>query len=290
MFTASVVMKEIEAGRLSPNDKLVNWSPTFPNAEAISLDQLLSHTAGVTTQWFDGPELQAKVTKDLNHTYTPEETLAIMMTEPPSGAPGVSGMHYSNTDYVLLGDVATRVTGSKLGDLLKTEIFDAVPLTHTTYQFDNPPDLVPGYFEYQGLVLDASKIPQVSLVSFAGAAGAVHSTADDLLTFADALFRKKSIVGASSLSRMMTPADDGSWYAHGLMRFCPCDDGPAGTHFTGWGHAGNLPGYWSEVVYYPDRDVTVVALINRDAVDGVALDHDVFDDTLKSVLDALATK
>jgi hypothetical protein len=86
---------------------------------------------------------------------------------------------------------------------------------------------------------------------------------------------------------MMTPAENGSWYAHGLMRFCPCADGDQGSEYTGWGHAGNLPGYWSEVVYYPDRDVIVVAMINRDMVNGVMLDHTIFNPTLAAVLDAL---
>ncbi|APR75987.1 D-alanyl-D-alanine carboxypeptidase [Minicystis rosea] len=287
MFTASLVMKQIEARKLRLDDRLSTWEPGFANAASITLDQLLSHTAGVTTRWFDQPDLQAVVTADLTHVFTPEETLAIMREQPPLGPPGVSGMAYSNTDYVLLGEVVHQVTGAEVGDLMKSSVFDRIPLPHTTYQFDPPKNLVPGWFELNGLTLDTSSVPQQALVSFAGAAGAVHATADDLLTFADALFRKQSVVSKGSLARMMTPAEEGSWYAHGLMRFCPCDDGPNGTHFTGWGHAGNLPGYWSEIVYYPERDVIIVAMINRDMVNGVALDHPIFDPTLASVLDAL---
>jgi D-alanyl-D-alanine carboxypeptidase len=285
MFTATLVLEQVEAGALSPEAKLAAWSPSFPNAAAITLDELLSHTAGVTTLWFDQPALQAVVTKDLAHLFTPAEALSILSQEPPFGAPGASGMQYSNTDYVLLGDVLTRVTGAAVGDLMRQRIFDTVPLPHTTYQFAAPPGLVSGWYEYQGLTLDMSTVPQEALVSFAGAAGAVHTTADDLLTFADALFRQKRLLGESSLGRMTTPAEDASWYAHGLMRFCPCDGGPGS--FTGWGHAGNLPGYWSEVVYYPDRDVIVVAMINRDMVHGVMLDHTVFDPTLEAVLEAV---
>ncbi|MFT3767625.1 MAG: serine hydrolase domain-containing protein [Minicystis sp.] len=288
MFTASLVMKEVEAGALRLDDRLSTWEPDFANADAITIDELLSHTAGVTTMWFDQPALQSVVTADLTRVFTPEETLAIMREEPPFGAPGASGMAYANTDYVLLGEVLHQLTGSAVGDLMASDVFARLPLPHTTYQFDPPKDLVSGWFEYQGLTLDTAMVPQEALVSFAGAAGAVHTTAGDLLTFADALFRKGSVVGATSLARMMTPAEGGSWYAHGMMRFCPCADGPNGTRFTGFGHAGNLPGYWSEVVYYPDRDVVIVAMINRDMVNGVALDHAIFDPTLASVLDALA--
>jgi D-alanyl-D-alanine carboxypeptidase len=287
MFTASLVMQQIEKGSLHLDDTLSRWEPDFPNADSITLDEFLSHTAGVTTQWFDQPDLQAVVTADLSRVFTPPETIGIMAEQSPLGAPGKSGMSYSNTDYVLLGEVLAQREGSAVGDLMKSRLFDAIPLPRTTYQFDAPAGLVSGWYEYQGLTLDMAMVPQEALVSFAGAAGAVHTTADDLLTFADALFRGHDVVGASSLARMMTPAESGSWYAHGLMRFCPCADGPNGSKFTGWGHAGNLPGYWSEVVYYPDREVIVVAMINRDMVNGVMLDHHVFDGTLASVLAAL---
>ena len=66
-----------------------------------------------------------------------------------------------------------------------------------------------------------------------------------------------------------------------------CADGPEGSEYTGWGHAGNLPGYWSAVVYYPERDVIIVTMINRDMVNGVMLDHTIFNPTLSAVLDAL---
>jgi D-alanyl-D-alanine carboxypeptidase len=289
MFTASLVMKQMAAGKLAADDHLSTWHPEFPDAASISLDELLSHTAGVTTDWFDQPALQAMVTADLTHVYTPAETIGIMAKDQPLGMPGASGMNYANTDYVLLGDVLSKVTGAAVGDLMQKNIFTPLGLAHTTYQFDAPKGLVSGWYEYQGTVLDMTSVPQEALVSFAGAAGAVHTTADDLLTFGDAVFRKGSVVDKPSLARMMTPAESGSWYAHGLMRFCPCADGPDGSAYTGWGHAGNLPGYWSEVVYFPERDVLIVTMINRDMVNGVMLDHTVFTPTLASVLDALET-
>jgi D-alanyl-D-alanine carboxypeptidase len=286
MFTAALTMKYVAAGKVRLDDHLARYVPSFPNADAITIDQLLSHTAGVTTSWFDGPPLQGVVTADLGHVYAPDEVVSLLAKEPPVGPPG-SGMHYSNADYVLLGVVASAVGGDEIGRLLQREVFDLVPLAHTTYGFVNPPSLLRGWYEYQGLVLDMSTLPQASLLSFAGPAGAVHSTIDDLLSFADALFRKRSVVGADGLARMMTPAEPGSYYGHGLMRFCPCADGVGGNQFTGWGHAGNLPGYWSELVYYPELDLIVAAAIDRDVIDGVALDHAVFDPTLRSIVDAV---
>lgn len=116
----------------------------------------------MSTEWFDKPDLQGIVGADLTRMFTPAETIAIMTGQAPFGAPGASGMQYSNTDYVLLGDVVARLSGAAIGDRMKEELFSAIPLPHTTYQFDNPAGLVSGWFEYQGLTLDMTTVPQES--------------------------------------------------------------------------------------------------------------------------------
>jgi D-alanyl-D-alanine carboxypeptidase len=144
MFTASLVMKAVEGGALKLDDRLSSWEPAFPNAASITLDEMLSHMAGVTTDWFDQPALQAVVTANLTHVYTPAETIGIMAKEPPFGAPGSSGMQYTNTDYVLLGDIVSRVSGDLEGDLLQKQVFAPLGLAHTTYQL---PALLPARFD-----------------------------------------------------------------------------------------------------------------------------------------------
>jgi CubicO group peptidase (beta-lactamase class C family) len=280
MFTAALVLERVESGALRLDDKLAGSVPEFPNAAAITLDQLLAHSAGVTTEWFDGPILQPVVARDLTHVFSPDEVIELLRAQPPLGAPGASGYHYSNMDYVLLGQVLARSSGTDIGTLMRKDVLGTLP--HTTYQFDNPQDLLPGWLEYQGLMLDTSVVPQQSFVSFAGAAGAVHSTVEDLLELGEAMFRDGRVVGEASLAHMMTPAEPGAPYGRGLMRFCPCDG-----DFSGWGHGGRLPGYFSVVVYYPERDVVIAAMINRDVVSGVPLGPEVFDPTLASVLRAL---
>jgi D-alanyl-D-alanine carboxypeptidase len=287
MFTGVLVLQEVESGALDLEHRLSRWHAEFPEAQDITLDQLISHTAGVTPFWFDGPELQSLLMQDLGRVWSPAEVIALISEQEPFGRPGQSGMQYSNTDFVLLGDVLARQTGHEYADLLRERIIEPLALSATSYGFTNPPGLVSGYYEFLGAPIDMTQVPQQAFLSFAGAAGAIHTTADDLLTFADALFRSDKLVGEDSRRHMMSPAEPESWYAHAMMRFCPCADGPNGTEYSGWGHAGNLPGYWSIVAQYPERDVTVVAMINRDMVNGVMLDHSVFYPTLSAVLDLL---
>lgn len=282
LFTGPLVLREVDAGRVALDDPLDRWVPAFPNARAITVDQLLSHTGGVTDAWFDGPELQAELVADIDRAWTIDEVVARMSAFPP----GTAGtMVYSNTDYVLLGAILEATTGRPFDASLADTLL--APLPDTTYAFDG--DVVSGYTEYVGLVLDLTTLSQTAFLSFAGPAGAVRSTTADLLTYADDLLRRGAVVGPASLATMTTPAEPGSWYGRATMRFCPCV--ADATDFTGWGHGGHLPGYWAVVVYYPgatpNDDVLVAAMVNRDVVDGAPIDVSVFDPTLAAVLDVV---
>lgn len=285
LLTGTLVLRAVEQGKLSLEDPLARFVPDFPRASRITVDMLLSHTAGVTTTWFDQSALQTEVTADLSRVYSAAEVIERLAQEPPLGEPGESGMHYANLDFVLLGEIATKVYGTPLELLLQRELLTPLHLDSTSYGVASPPTLMSGYLELMGIPLDASSLPQTSLLSFAGAAGALHSDLTDLLTLLQALFRDGRLLDATSLKRMMLPAETGSWYGRAAMRLCPCD---ASGSYSGIGHGGNLPGYWSMAVYYPELDLAVVAAINRDSVGGVAVDRSVFDATLQAVVDAFA--
>jgi D-alanyl-D-alanine carboxypeptidase len=280
MYVGALVLRAVERGELSLSDPLSDWVPDFPEAERITVEQLLSHTGGLTTRWFDEPELQAIVTADLQRQWQPLEVIELMSAEEPAGPPGESGMLYSNTGYVLLGHVLEELAGQPLAEQMQQELFDPLGLQQTYFTSDDGPGLVTGHFEYLGLVLSSPEVPQRALVSFAGAAGAMQASAGDLMDYLGALLREQVVVSPDSVARMQTLAEPDSWYGHALMHF---ETGSS----EGWGHGGHLPGYWVVAVYYPERDIAVLAMINRDSVDGVALDRDVFDPTLAAVLERL---
>lgn len=242
LFTGALVLRQVDAGSWALDAPLAAWAPTFPGADGITVDQLLSHTAGVTATWLDDPTLQGIVLADLGRVWTPDEVLAQMATAEPAGSPG-RAMVYSNTGFVLLGEGVADHAGAPFPDALQGELLGPLGLDHTAYTFDTPDALIPGYTEFGGAVLDITLLPQAAVLSFAGSAGALHTTTADLLTYADALFRQGAVVSDAGLATMMTPAAPDAWYGHATMRFCPCPDGP--TAYTGWGHGGNLPGYWS---------------------------------------------
>lgn len=286
LFTGALVMRAVERNQLALDAPLSRWLPTFPNARDITIDALLSHTAGVTTRFFEDPTIMQTLLVDGAHAWTADEVIALLDESPPAGAPDTSGMQYSNLDFVLLSKVLTEVTAKPFEQQLRDELFMPLALSNTTFPFARESALH-GTFELNGAALDTSFLPNTALMSFAGAAGALHSSVDDLLVFGDALFRDRTVLSEASLAHLQTAAAPGSWYAHAMMRGCPCSGEGDATQYTGLGHGGHMPGFWSLLMHYPERDVTIVLVINRDSVNGHALDRDVFDPSLVSVLSAL---
>lgn len=282
LYVDAAVLSLIDEGALSLEDRLAEWFPTFPNANDITVQMLMSHTAGVTTDWWLNPDLLQLALDDLGRTWTPREVIELMTTRPPAGPPGGAAL-YSNAGFVLLGEIAAQVAGTTIGGLIEDRVIRPLGLEHTTFGFENPPDLAHAYYDFQGQTIDVTAMPMQAMLSMAGAAGAIQTDATDLLAFVHALFGTDELLTDASRAFLSpdTPVPDRFW--HGAMGYCPCETSSAGTVYSGWGHAGDIPGYFSTTAYFPASDTSVVVFLNRDIVDGVTFQHDALDLVIEQV-------
>src|SRR5690606_22145029 len=111
------------------------------------------------------------------------------MKTPQDFEPGTS-WYYSNTAYFLLGGVIEKVEGKPLAAVLKERFF--IPLGMTRTAMDDEKEIVPG--RAAGYRADAEGNFQNAgcyRVSWAGAAGAMRSTASDMVRWNRALFGGK---------------------------------------------------------------------------------------------------
>ncbi|WP_133272462.1 serine hydrolase domain-containing protein [Hymenobacter radiodurans] len=121
-ITALAILQLAERGQLRLTDKLSKFLPGFPNGDAISLHQLLTHTAGLS---LDFEELY------LNHTaISKDSALAFIKKQPVQFAPGTQ-MGYSNVGYFLLGQIIEKASGMSYGEYLQKYIFDVAGMTNT---------------------------------------------------------------------------------------------------------------------------------------------------------------
>jgi D-alanyl-D-alanine carboxypeptidase len=287
LFTAAVILGMVEDGDLSLDDTLDHWFPEFPNAGEITIRMLLSHTAGVTSDWWEHPDLAQLALDDLSRIWTPAEVLDVTAQHPPAGPPGGAPL-YSNTGYILLGEIAADIGNALIGELIEHRIVGPLKLRNTSYQFDPPPDLLHGYFEFEGITLDTTTTPVPELPSMAGAAGAIHTNATDLLTFLDALAGSDRPLDPATVAVMQSTDDTGNRWGLAFMGYCPCTGSGPETTYSGWGHTGHLPGHYSVVVHFAHLDASVVAFINNDTVDGQPVDHTFLDATVEQIAHQVA--
>jgi D-alanyl-D-alanine carboxypeptidase len=259
-FTAVLILKLVEEGRLSLDDPLATWFPQFPNAGAITMRHLLNHTSGI-------PEIIPKILMKSvipSTRWQPSELVDIAAQDKPLFAPG-SRFAYSNTNYILLGLIAEAVSGETVTDLLHQQILDPLGLQHTYFvpYEPAPADLVTGYDR------DMTPIPGLLAItpentSWATAAytsGALASTADDLGVFFDSLFAGR-LLSPATMAEMVDfvdapnpglPEQTGSGL--GLMRL-EVD----GQELIG--HIGQFMGSAAIAVYAPEQHDLIVVTSN----------------------------
>lgn len=252
MFTAVSILQLVAEDKLALDDKLVKYLDRAlfgaGNFDAITIAQLLTHTAGLG--WPDFPEgTQLKLR---NHAdYKP-----LLNRIPLAAAPG-SSFRYSNEGMLLLGMVIEAVSGQSYDDYVRQHIFARAGMTHSgNFDLDGiTPDLATGYFYSSELnSMQANWFIQGVKGT---AAGGGYSTVDDLHKFAVAL------TGNTLLPKALTeqacsakPALNSPNYGYGFAVRSNHNGRIAG-------HSGDFIGVASVLQLYRDKGFVLVVLANQ---------------------------
>ena len=196
-FVATVTLQLVGEGALSLDDTVEHWLPGLvPGGAAISVRQLLDHTSGLFDYTEDPRILAPYLAGNLDFRWQPRQLVRIGVSHPPLFPPGAA-WSYSNTGYVLVGLIIEAATGHRLETELRRRIFRPLRLDATSFATGSAIDgaHAHGYTDLGSGLADITGLSQ----SWAWAAGAVVSTADDLATF----------VGALLGGRLLSPGADG---------------------------------------------------------------------------------
>jgi CubicO group peptidase (beta-lactamase class C family) len=147
-FTATTAAILVEEGRLDWQTTIRDAFPDLdmlPEYENITLEQLLSHRAGLPKNLKEGKaswlidygfdEKRGSSPQILRLQYL-EKTLQSPLIEPPGQA-----MHYSNSGYILAGAILEKISGQTYESLRAEKLFQ--PLGLTTAGYGIPADLEP---------------------------------------------------------------------------------------------------------------------------------------------------
>lgn len=261
MFTAAGIALLFEEGKIGLDDTILDLYSDFPNREigrTTTIRQLLSHTSGINDFFMQPKYLQSdryrlRELVDYDHFY---ESLEVYESR-------VGNMHYSNTNFMILGRIIEKASGLDYYTFIERHIFEPLKMTNT------------GFYEHDiavknmavGYTTDSQAVTEFGVPNDGRLransymrpargmpAGGAYGTVFDLLRFMKAL-REGSLINGDTYEEFTRGDEDG--YALGFQSYTM--DG-----IRAIGHSGGFYGVSSQVYHLPEQGYTVAILSNSD--------------------------
>lgn len=250
-FAALVVLQLADEGRLSLDDPIVRYIPTFRTADPaasnrITIRHLLNHRSGLST--LDGNRSQS--TTDRGADTMAQATLKLR-TAPLDNPPG-ERFEYSNANYALVAHLIETVERRPYEEVLQARIFAPLDMRNTFVQVAKPGSTRPalGHTQWFGQTV---KRDFVAGRMMAGPGG-VTASAEDLASYLVAVFGHDPRIIPAALAESLS-RDRRGGYEFG-WEF----DTIEGRRLIF--HGGLNPGFWTRVAYDPQTRQGVLVLTN----------------------------
>jgi D-alanyl-D-alanine carboxypeptidase len=243
-FTATLVLKAVEEGRIQLSQNIGTFFPSIKNADKITIGQLLNHHSGIHN--FTGG---AEFMKWRTQYKSEKELIDIIAAGGSDFEPGNKAW-YSNSNYVLLSYILEHVYNKPYAAILSEKIISPLHLQHTQFG-DSALSANAKTWSYT-FELGWNLVEETNL-SIPMGAGGIVLTGDDLALFLDALFGNRII--SKEMVQEMEAQTDG--FGFGLFK-------KPFLETTGYGHDGNIDGYNSYFYYFPNKHLTYVLLSNAE--------------------------
>ena len=267
---AAAILRLVEDGRLRTDAAIGGClSPATVQAlraggydiDRITVAHLMRHTSGLTDHCSCDAFID-QLLKQPDHRWTRLEQVQIAMALPgPLSLPG-QAFAYSDTGYILLGEIVEQASGEGLPQALRRLLsFDAIGLRHTGFDGVDALPVALGLHAPQFMDDVDARSFDPSFDLFGG--GGLVSTLADLDTFFRALFDGRVFAHASTLEGLFaaatTPCGFGG-YAHNGLAFRFRASG-----LDCWCHTG----FWGVIAaYFPEPGLMLTASFNRSRRDG----------------------
>ena len=244
-FVAAAILLLVEEKRLALTDDVRKYVPELPDyGRTITIDHMLTHTSGLR-DWIP--------LRNFNSASDPAMPMILRQRE-LNFAPGEE-WSYSNSGYVLLTEIVTRVSKTPFAEFARARLFEPLGMKATTY-VDDLRQLIPNRalaYEPQ----NKSWRMDMLIDDERGGGGALFSTARDLVTWTDALASAR--LGKFVTDKLQEPATLNNGrkldYARGLM----LTSNYASRVIY---HGGGAAGYRSILGRFPEVGMSIAVLCN----------------------------
>lgn len=265
-FTSACIGVLEKQGKLSISDDVRKYIPELANyKEIIRIKHLLNHTSGIRNH---------NVLLDLqgfdykHRGYTNKMIQELMFKQKGiNNLPGAK-MLYSNTNYVLLALIIERVSGMKIEEFAKQEIFEPLKMNKTFYS-KNIEDVIKNraypYYEESG------KYQQPKSLTHCIGAGGMASTVQDLAKWSEIFLNPNH--DFSYLAEFITELDtlnNGQLMKHARGIFASPYKG-----FTTYNHSGRDLGMRSQFICVPKKNLAVIVYTNSEDINAVNISYEI---------------
>jgi D-alanyl-D-alanine carboxypeptidase len=269
-FTAAMVMKYVEQGKLRLNQTLRDLLPELANriqyADQITLTNLLNHTSGMYSLGLGNAKLSLWIANapEKFEKYNPYWQLEeFVFSFKPYSEPNKTWI-YNNANYLLLGLILEKTGGKSYVRLLDEMILRPAQMSNTfLLESSAKQNLASGYSDYlrKGVLFNSYRYDQYA---YETPYGGIVSNTEDLLKFGKYLF-KSNFLSENTIKQMLEwvrlPSCNNGNCEYGLgIELWQLSTG------EGYGHAGGLEGYNSTFLYIPSKDAFLVFLANKSGI------------------------
>jgi D-alanyl-D-alanine carboxypeptidase len=276
-FTAAVVLQLVDEGKVRLDRPAADYLPEYPLDRRITVRMLMDHRSSLP-DFFSNAKIDRALQRAKGATWTPQRTWKYV---PPFRPTPGSIYDYSNTNYLLLGELVANVTGHPLAAEVRSRLLDPLQLTTAWYQVAEKPRAkeATGYRLTRtagGAVVKpvagrSSVMPFRSVVSAAGGAGSIAGTATDAARW----------MQAYGSGRLVTPRTfhamvDDSKYTKAMRAVVTYGLGVQVITIEGQktlGHSGRYLGFQNTVRYLRGPGISIAILTNQNTWDPAQLMH-----------------
>jgi CubicO group peptidase (beta-lactamase class C family) len=259
-FTAAAILLLADQGKLSLNDPVGKFLPQLRQSNAVTIRDLLTHTAGYR-DYFE----QELIPAEKQRPTTVQNILRRWAIDIPPDFPPGSQWQYSGTNYVILGRIVEIVSGQPFYAFLNRQILHPLGIEDATLADGPAPPAqtnATGYLRYAlGPPRPAPRIGQNWLFAMAG----LSMTAADLAKW-DLSVIHQSLLSPAAYQAMehATHTTNGTTTSYGLGFFIDSIPGPANHPITLLRHPGEISGFRALNDIVPATGAALVILTNAE--------------------------
>jgi CubicO group peptidase (beta-lactamase class C family) len=255
-FTATAVLRLVEEGHLTLTTTLREVFPDFPPwADAVTVEQLLTHTSGLVDYEDVMPPGDAQILD--------AGVVDLMRVQDSTYFPPGSAFRYSNSAYALLARIVEERSGRRFAAFLEDEIFRPLGMANTVAHEEGKSTVAARAYGYSlqddGGWLRTDQSPTSAVLGDGG----IYSSLRDLDRWLEVVEGRRRLLDSSLAAAVFTEARtaDGRGIGYGYDWFL--DTAQRRRRIR---HEGSTIGFRNAVQHFPGDDLTVLFLSNRNDV------------------------